>query len=73
MNLGTWQIVHLKELHHRSCILKKLDKLFKTVISNLFQSSPSSGTLVPNLFKNHRFEILLPKQTVVLFIAFPTL
>ena len=33
--------VFLKELHHRSCILKKLAKLFKIVIFNPFQSSPS--------------------------------
>ena len=37
----------LKELCHCSCILKKLAKLFKIVISNPFQSSSSSATLVP--------------------------
>ena len=37
----------LKELRHRSCILKKMAKLFKIVISNPFQSSPSSAILVP--------------------------
>ena len=37
----------LKELRHHSRILKKLAKLFKIIISNLFQSSPSSAILVP--------------------------
>ena len=41
----------LKELRHRSCILKKLAKLFKIVISNPFQSSPSSAILVPFRFR----------------------
>ena len=41
---------YLKELRHRSCILKKLPKLFKIVISNPIQSSPSSAILVPFLF-----------------------
>ena len=41
----------LKELRHRSCILKKLAKLFKIVISNPFQSSPSSAILVPFFFR----------------------
>ena len=31
----------LKELCHRSCILKKLPRLFKTVISNPFPFPPS--------------------------------
>ena len=42
---------YLKELRHRSCILKKLAKLFKIVISNPFQSSPSSAILVPYCFR----------------------
>ena len=33
----------LKELRHRLCILKKMTKLFKSVISKPFQSSPSSA------------------------------
>ena len=41
----------LKELGHRSCILKKKEgKLFKMVISNPFQSLPSSAILVPFCF-----------------------
>ena len=41
----------LKDLRHRSCILKKLAKLLKIVISNQFQSSPSSAILVPFFFR----------------------
>ena len=39
----------LKERHHRLCILNKMAKLFKVVISNPFdfQSSPSSAIAVP--------------------------
>ena len=37
----------LKELRLRSCILNKLAKLFKIVISNPSQSSPSSAILAP--------------------------
>ena len=37
----------LKELRHGSYILKTLAKLFKIIISNLFQSLPSSALLVP--------------------------
>ena len=40
-------VLSLKELRYRSCILKKLAKLFKIVISNPFQSSPSSVILFP--------------------------
>ena len=36
----------LKELRHRWGILKKLAKLFKIVIFNPFQSSPSSAIFV---------------------------
>ena len=35
------------QLYHHSCILKKMAKLFKTVISNPFQSSPSFAILAP--------------------------
>ena len=41
----------LKELRHRSCILKKSAKLFKIVIFNPFQSSQSSAILVPFCFR----------------------
>ena len=41
------QSSQLKELRRRSCFLKTLAKLFKIVISNPFQSSPSSAILVP--------------------------
>ena len=41
-----------KELRHRSFILKKkIAKLFKIIISNPFQSSPSSAILVPFCFR----------------------
>ena len=49
----------LKEVRHRSCILKKLAKLCKIVISNPFQSSPSSAILVPFLLYNHPFGFFL--------------
>ena len=41
----------LKELRHRSCILKRIAKLFKIVISNPFRPSPSSAILVPYCFR----------------------
>ena len=46
-----WTASCLKELCHRSCILKKIAKLFKIVISNPFQSSPFSAILVPVCFR----------------------
>jgi len=63
--------IRLKELRHRSCILKKIVKLFKIVISNPFQSSPSSAILVPFCFRiNHLVFFFLSKP---LFLGFPTL
>ena len=38
--------LNLKERRHRSSILKQLAKLFKIVISNQFQSSPTSAIFV---------------------------
>jgi len=61
----------LKELRHRSCFLKKIAKLFKIVISNPFQSSPSSAILVPFGFRiNPLVFFFLSKP---LFLGSPTL
>ena len=61
----------LKELRHRSCILKKLAKLFKIVISNPFQSSPSSAILVPFCFRITPLVFFFLSK--LLFLGFPTL
>ena len=45
-------LVALKELRHRSRILKKIGYTVKSRHFNLFQSSPSSAILVPFCFRN---------------------
>ena len=60
----------LKELRHRSCILKKLAELFKIVISNLFQSSPSSAILVPFCFRTT--PLVFPFVSKSLVLGFST-
>ena len=58
----------LKELRHRSCILKKIAKLFKIVISNPFQSSPFSAILVPFCSRfTHVVSFFLSKPLVLGF------
>ena len=61
----------LKVLRRRSCILKKMAKLFKIFISNLFQSSPSSAILVPFCFKITPLVFFFLSKP--LFLGFPTL
>ena len=64
-----WFLKPLNELRHRSCVLKKSAKLFKVVISNPFQSSPS--ILVPFCFRiNPLVFFFLSKP---LLLGFPTL
>ena len=63
--------VSLKELSHRSCILKRLAKLFKNVISNPFQSSPPSAILVPFCFRITPSVFFFISKSSVL--GFPTL
>ena len=46
-----WRQLFLKQLRYRSFILKKKAKLFKIVIFNSFQSTPSSAILVPFCFR----------------------
>ena len=41
------RVCPFKEVRHCSCILKKMAKLFKIVITYPFQSSPYSAILVP--------------------------
>ena len=55
----------LKELRHRSCILKQLAKLFKIIISHLFQSLPSSAVLVS-------FSLESPLLVFFSFLGFTT-
>ena len=65
-------IYSLKEaLRHRSCILKKLAKLFKIIISNPFQPSPSSAILAPFCFRINPLVFFFFSKT--LFSGFPTL
>ena len=52
-------------------ILKKLAKLFKIVISNPFQSSPSSAIPVPFCFKITPLVFFFLSK--LLFLGFPTL
>ena len=61
----------LKELHHRLCILKKLATRFKIVISNPFQSSPSSAILLPFCLRITPLVFTFISKPLVL--GFPTL
>ena len=64
-------LVALKELRHHSCILKKLAKLFKIVISNPFQSSPSSSIqVVPFCFRINPLVFFFFSK--LSFLGFPT-
>ena len=62
---------NLKELNHRSGILKKMAKLFKIVISNPFQSSPSLAILVSFCFRIIPLVFFFLSKP--LFLGFPTL
>ena len=63
----------LKELRHCSCILKKLATLFKIIIFNLFQSSPSSAILVPFCLSLESTLSCFSSLAKPLFLGFPAL
>ena len=50
LNILKYTDLYLKEVHHHSCILNKMAKVFKIAICNPFQISPSSAILVPFCF-----------------------
>ena len=60
---------HLKELRHRSCFLKKLAKLFKIIIFNPFQSSPSSAILVLFCFRIIPLDFFFLRKPLLLGFA----
>ena len=63
-------LFHIKGATSRSCIVKKVAKLFKILISNLFQSSSSSAILVP--FCSRITPLVFFFLSKPLFLGFPT-
>ena len=60
----------LKELRHRSCILKKIVKVFIIVISNQFQSSPSQLSLFLFALESSLRVVVVVVVVVVVFFFF---